>query len=103
VVRVPSRNIKLTEHQEQLIDSLVGAGVYQDADDVIRDGLRLVERDRREFETRLKALREALQVGWDDIGAGRYMMVTNEAERTALWDEIDRQVEVRRAARQAES
>ena len=38
---MPTRNVVLTEHQEELIEALVKAGRYQNASEVLRDGLRL--------------------------------------------------------------
>jgi len=40
---MPTRNLVLTDHQHQVIESLVGSGRYQNASEVLRDGLRLVE------------------------------------------------------------
>ncbi|MEQ6901779.1 type II toxin-antitoxin system ParD family antitoxin [Nocardioides sp. YIM 152588] len=67
-----TRNVVLTERQEELIAALVAAGKYQNASEVLREGLRLLEREERAFETRLQAFRDAAQKGWDDVEAGRY-------------------------------
>lgn len=75
---MPTRNVVLTEHQERLIASLVKAGKYQNASEVLREGLRLLERQEREFEARLQAFRDAAQQGWDDIEGGRYTNLTDE-------------------------
>ncbi len=53
--------------------AMVAAGRYQNASEVLREGLRLVERQVSEDEMRLVALREAVQVGMADIKAGRFM------------------------------
>jgi antitoxin ParD1/3/4 len=98
-----TRNVVLTEHQEELIASLVAGGRYQNASEVLREGLRLLERDHQVFDAKLIALREAAQAGWDDVEAGRYVEVTNETGHRALWDEIDREVEARRSARQTQA
>ncbi|MDQ3591761.1 MAG: type II toxin-antitoxin system ParD family antitoxin [Actinomycetota bacterium] len=73
-----TRNVVLTEHQEELIASLVGAGKYQNASEVLREGLRLLEREEQAFKARLQAFREAAQKGWDDIDAGRYTDVADQ-------------------------
>ena len=73
VVAVPTRNVVITDHQQELIDSLVGAGRYQNASEVLRDGLRLVEQREAEDAAKLAALREASDKGWADIAAGRYI------------------------------
>jgi antitoxin ParD1/3/4 len=69
---MPTRNIVLTEHQAELIEKLVDSGRYQNASEVLREGLRLIESREAEDRARLKALREAAKVGLDDLKAGRY-------------------------------
>lgn len=98
-----TRNVVLTEHQDELIASLVKDGRYQNASEVLRAGLRLVEQQEREYEAKVKALREATQLGWDDLDAGRYIEVRNEADEKTLWDEIHRQVDAKRGARQTKA
>ncbi len=69
---MPTRNVVLTERHEKLIADLVDSGRYQNASELLREGLRLVEeRDAREA-VKLKALAEAAQIGFSDIDAGRY-------------------------------
>jgi putative addiction module CopG family antidote len=67
-----TRNVVLTDHQADLVEQLVASGRYQNASEVLREGLRLIEAREREESARLKALRHAAQVGIDDIEAGRY-------------------------------
>lgn len=68
---MPTRNVVITEHQQELIESLVESGRYQNASEVLREGLRLVEQREAREAVRLRALREAAQAGWDDLAAGR--------------------------------
>ena len=69
---MPTRNVVPTGHQTELVDRLVSTGRYQNASEVLRDGLRLVEREESGSQARLAALREAARVGFVDSGAGRY-------------------------------
>ena len=69
---MPTRNVVLTDHQTSLIEHLVTSGRYQNASEVLREGLRLVEKREAEDAYRLEALRVAAQVGLADIAAGRY-------------------------------
>lgn len=67
---MPICQILLTEHQARFVEQLVASGRYRDADEVLREGLRLVERREQEDEARLAALRLAIGIGIADIDAG---------------------------------
>lgn len=69
---MPTRNVVLTDHQATLVDRLVRSGRYQNASEVLRDGLRMVETQEAEDRARLKSLREAVRIGLDDLQAGRF-------------------------------
>jgi len=69
---MPTRNVVLTEHQAALLEDLVACGRYQNASEVLREGLRLVEKRESEDSLRLMALKSAIQVGLADSAAGRY-------------------------------
>jgi antitoxin ParD1/3/4 len=68
---MPTRNVVLTDHQAALVEDLVAGGRYQNASEVLREGLRLVERRETEDALRLDALRDAVQVGLADSAAGK--------------------------------
>ncbi|OFZ97317.1 MAG: CopG family transcriptional regulator [Betaproteobacteria bacterium RIFCSPLOWO2_02_FULL_62_17] len=69
---MPTRNVVLTDHQAQLVEKLVSTGRYQNASEVLRDGLRLIEDREAEDRARLHALREAARIGIADSDAGRF-------------------------------
>lgn len=77
---MPTRNIVLTDHQSGLIERLVSSGRYQNASEVLREGLRMIERRDADDQARREALLAAVQVGIDDIEAGRYRDFKNPAE-----------------------
>ena len=66
---MPTRNVVLTDHQARLVERLVVSGRYQNASEVLREGIRLVEWQEAEHEARLRALREAAAA---DIDAGDF-------------------------------
>ena len=68
---MPTRNVVLTDHQAFLVEQLVTSGRYQNASEVLREGLRLVERREEEYSLRLDVLRSATDAGVADIEAGR--------------------------------
>ena len=69
---MPTRNVVLTDSQAKFIEQMVASGQYQNASEVLREGLRLVQAQEDERTARLAALREAVVVGIADIEAGRY-------------------------------
>lgn len=75
---MPTRNVVLSEHQQQLVEALVQSGRYQNASEVLRDGLRLVEERERREEAKLEALKQAARQGWADVSAGRYADVADD-------------------------
>jgi antitoxin ParD1/3/4 len=74
---MPTRNVVITDHQAAFIDRMVKVGRYQNASEVLREGLRAVEQREAENAARLKALRAAVQVGIDDIEAGKFTEFAN--------------------------
>lgn len=68
---MPTRNVVLTDYQEQLIERLVETGRFQNASEVLREGVRLVEERESRHKESIKALRAELQIGIADIEAGR--------------------------------
>lgn len=69
---MPTRSVELTDQQAALIDRMVETGRYRDSGDVLREGLRLVERRDAEDAVRLAALRQAASLGTADLDEGRY-------------------------------
>ena len=69
---MPTRNVVLTDHQARLVERLVVSGRSQNASKVLREGIRLVERQEAEHAARLRALREAAAAGIVDIDAGDF-------------------------------
>lgn len=69
---MPTRNVVLTDHQAALVEQLVESGRYQNASEVLREGLRLVEKREAEDAIRLEGLRSAVAMGVEDIEAGRF-------------------------------
>ena len=54
---MPTRNVVFTDHRDSLVDRLVKSGRYQNASDVLRKSLRVVERMDAENGATIGALR----------------------------------------------
>nr|WP_315847329.1 type II toxin-antitoxin system ParD family antitoxin [uncultured Achromobacter sp.] len=75
---MPTRNVVLSEHQHDFVETLVQSGRYQNASEVLREGLRLIEQRERLETARIDALRDAAGKGWADIAAGRFTDVVDD-------------------------
>lgn len=60
---MPTRNINLTPQLDRFVDARIRSGKYANASEVLRAGLRELERSEREDLARLEALRAALEAG----------------------------------------
>jgi len=72
---MPTRSVLLTNHQRDVIETLVKSGRYQNASEVLREGLRLIEQREREDAHKFQALRQATRTGLADLPAGRFTEV----------------------------
>jgi antitoxin ParD1/3/4 len=75
---MPTRNVVLSDQQHSLVETLVQSGRYQNASEVLRDGLRLVEARERIETAKLAALQRAAAQGWADVAAGRFIDVSDD-------------------------
>lgn len=75
---MPTRNVVLSDHQYELVETLVKSGRYQNASEVLREGLRMIEQREHQEAVRLRVLQDAAAKGWEDIAAGRYEDVADD-------------------------
>jgi antitoxin ParD1/3/4 len=80
-----TRNIELTEHHEIVVSDLVRAGRYKSANDVINEGIQLIE----EREAKLRALQDTLRSSIDAGGAHSATEVRAAVkERLDEWERV---------------
>jgi len=60
---MPTRNVSLTKELDEFVSSRVEGGLYANASEVMRTALRLLEKEEREYEEKLAALRAAIADG----------------------------------------
>lgn len=60
-------NVSLTDELERFVDGKVESGLYNNASEVVREGLRLLK-EHDEFRARV---REAVERGWAQAQAGQ--------------------------------
>jgi antitoxin ParD1/3/4 len=94
---MPTRNVVLTERQGELLDTLVKSGRYQNASEVLRDGLRLVEQREAEDAAKLKALRAAARAGVGALDRGDFKEFGDIGELQTYLNDLSEQVIARTA------
>ena len=62
-VAMPTRNVNLTEELDRFVLEKVESGRYENASEVVRAALRTLEREERQYEAKLAALRTAIDEG----------------------------------------
>jgi len=59
---MPTRNVNLTDELDRFV-ATKESGRYENASEVVRAGLRTLEREEQEYEAKLDALRAAIDEG----------------------------------------
>ena len=77
---MPNRNVNLTEHFDRFIEAGVASGRFSNASEVVREGLRLLERSEQEDNAKLEWLRGAAKEGFDAIERGEYVSLQSDRE-----------------------
>lgn len=75
---MPTMNVSLPAELAAFVEGEVASGEYGTASEVVRDALRLLRRERAAHEEKLAILRREIQIGLDDIEAGRISSDTVE-------------------------
>ncbi len=60
---MPTRNVNLTPELDRFVLKRIRSGRFENASEVVRAALRTLEREERLYETKLKALRAAIDEG----------------------------------------
>ena len=89
---MPTRNVTLTDHLDGLIEDGVSSGRFSDASEVVREGLRLLERREAEDEAKLQWLRLAAQESFGAIDRGEGIEFASMDKFAAFVDEIGERV-----------
>lgn len=60
---MPTRSVDLTPGLDRFVATKIKSGRYEDASEVVRAGLRTLEREEQEHAAKLAALRSAIDEG----------------------------------------
>src|SRR6266705_594770 len=94
---VPTRNINLTEHLDHFVERQVASGRYSNASEIVREALRLLEEQEQERLAKLKALRQAAKLGFDQIDQGQGIILKGKKAIRQFIAEIEAEVASRPA------
>ena len=67
----PTQSITLTPDQSKFVDECIASGRFRSADEVFREGLRLLEAEEAEYQAELGKVRRLIQEGTEDLEKGR--------------------------------
>jgi antitoxin ParD1/3/4 len=73
-------SVALTPYLENFTKQLVSSGRYNNVSEVVRESLRLMEKQQLQDTAKLNALRDAIQVADDDVTAGRVVSFNSAKE-----------------------
>jgi antitoxin ParD1/3/4 len=85
---MPTRNINLTDHFDEFVERQVSSGRYQNASEIVREALRLLETQEEERKAKLKALRHAAKQGFDELDQGQGVVIKHKKALQQLMTEL---------------
>lgn len=89
-IRMSTRNVTLTDHFDEFVDEQVTTGRFQDASEVLRAGLHLLERQTREDEEKLSLLRKLAAEGAEQLDQGQGIVLNGEQELAEFMNALGR-------------
>jgi antitoxin ParD1/3/4 len=85
-----TRNVSLTETLDRFVEAQVASGDFQNASEVVREGLRLLKQRTEEDSARIAHLKAAIRIGVDELDRGQGEVVKDiDAWLGAIEAEID--------------
>lgn len=86
-------NLSLPPDLEQFVHQKVESGKYPTANDVIREGLRLLQERDESYQKKLEDLRKEIAVGIEQADQGKVAPFTTETIQRILTDVRNRRKE----------
>ncbi len=85
------RNVQLTVDQQRFVEQQIEAGRYQNASEVLRAGLRLLEQQEQEDQERLQLLRALAKEAFEQIDQGTGIELVSDQQLRDYIAQIGRQ------------
>ncbi|GLK55886.1 antitoxin ParD1/3/4 [Methylopila capsulata] len=84
---MPTMNVSLTSKMADFVAREVASGDYASASELVRDALRLLQREREIEREKIEALRAAIDVGWRQADRGEFSELDLDAIAQAVLKE----------------
>jgi antitoxin ParD1/3/4 len=81
-------NVELTPALEDLVREKVESGLYRDASEVVREALRLLDRQDRIVDEHLAGFRDEIEQARRSVAEGRSEVYETEEEFRAAFDRL---------------
>jgi antitoxin ParD1/3/4 len=78
-------NVSLSEEFAAFVEGEVASGAYASASEVVRDGLRLLRREKAAHDEKIEILRREVGIGIEQARQGRF----SKRSIAEICDEID--------------
>lgn len=98
---MPTRNINLTDHFNDFVESQIASGHFKNASEVMRAGLRLLEQQAKEDEAKLAVLRGLASEAFAALDRGEGTLLEGEQPLADFIARIGRRVVNRPSHRSA--
>jgi antitoxin ParD1/3/4 len=82
----------LNIQDEALIADLIASGQFKSAEEVLREGLRMIELRQEEDLFRSVEVRAKVQAGLDDLAAGRFVTLSGDEELESYLEGLEKRV-----------
>ena len=79
---MPTRVVALPDHLDALIESGIASGRFQDASEVVQEGLRLLE--QQDDAAKLERLQAAARIGFEALDRGEYVELNDDTLRRLI-------------------
>ncbi len=90
---MPTRNVNLTPHLDQFVESGITSGRFSNASEVVREALRLLEQREAEDKARVEWLRSAAEEAFASLDRGEGMEFESVDDLTKFIDQTLQEVQ----------
>ncbi len=87
---MPTRNVNLTERNDQFVNEQITAGRFRNASEVMRAGLHLLEQHTHEEQQKIALLRSLAAEGFADLDQGMGIEIKSDRQLASFIGRLGR-------------